>query len=120
MVVTPGVAQANPGGDPRKENAMSTYFVCFNYTDQGIRTIGGSTTRLPDLKRRIQAMGGELIGFYLTMGMFDTVAIITAPDDKALTRLVLSVAAAGNVKTTTMKAFTESEFLEIVSGLPGS
>ena len=99
---------------------MSTYFICFNYTDQGIRTIGGSTTRLPDLKRRIQEMGGELIGFYLTMGPFDTVAIISAPDDKAVARLVLSVAAAGNVKTTTMRAFPESEFLEIVAGLPGS
>jgi uncharacterized protein with GYD domain len=99
---------------------MPTFFVCFNYTDQGIRTIGGSTRRLPALKQAIQEMGGELKAFYLTMGMFDTVAIITAPDARSVAKLALSVGAMGNVRTTTMPAFTEAEFLEIVTDLPGA
>ena len=99
---------------------MPTYMVLFNYTEQGIRAIDRAAGRLDGLKKRLGELGGSLEAFYLTMGPFDTVAIISAPDDKAVARLVVSVAAAGNVKTSTMRAFPESEFLEIVSGLPGS
>ena len=47
---------------------MGTYFVCYNYTDQGMLSPGSSRKRFPLLKQRVVDMGGELIGFYLMMG----------------------------------------------------
>ncbi len=55
---------------------------------------------------------------YLTMGAYDLVAIIEAPSDQAAARFALTMGALGNVRTTTLKAFTESEFSDIVQSLP--
>jgi uncharacterized protein with GYD domain len=99
---------------------MGTYFVCYNYTDQGILSPGSSRKRFPLLKQSIADMGGELIGFYLTMGMFDTIAIVRFPNDETVAHFALSSTTKGYVKTVTMKAFTAEEYLDIISDLPGS
>ncbi len=52
------------------------------------------------------------------MGRYDVVAIVEAPDDKTITKLNLSVASAGNVRTETLRAFSESEYRDIIAGLP--
>jgi uncharacterized protein with GYD domain len=99
---------------------MNTYFVCYKYTDDGIKMPGASRHRFPLLKQRIADLGGELKGFYLTMGMFDTIAIVTFPDDETVARFTLSSTRAGYVSTVTMKAFTAEEYLDIISDLPGA
>ena len=52
------------------------------------------------------------------MGSYDIVEVIEAPDDESITRLALAVALAGNVRTTTLRAFSEKEFEKIVRSLP--
>lgn len=99
---------------------MGTYFVCYNYTDQGMLSPGSSRKRFPLLKQRVVDMGGELIGFYLMMGMFDTVAIVRFSNDEVCARFALSSTTQGYVRTVTMKAFTAEEYLDIISDLPGS
>jgi uncharacterized protein with GYD domain len=99
---------------------MPTYMVCYNYTDEGIRMPGASARRLPLLKQRVSDLGGRLEGFYLTMGMFDTVAIVAFPNDETVARFALGSASLGYVTTTTMKAFSEAEYLEIIRDLPGA
>jgi uncharacterized protein with GYD domain len=51
---------------------------------------------------------------YVTMGDYDIVAVTEGPSDEVASAVALSIASQGNAKTTTMRAFTESEFAEIV------
>ena len=97
---------------------MGTYIALFNYTDQGIRNIKDSPDRAEAARKAIQDMGGDMKAIYLTMGTYDLIAIIEAPSDEVATRFVLATGALGNVRTTTLKAFTEAEFRDIVAGLP--
>jgi len=97
---------------------MPTYVSLINYTDQGIRAIKDSPKRLDAAKKLLKGMGGELKAFYLTLGSYDIVTVAEAPDDEAVAKFVLAVASGGNVRTTTLKAFTEAEFRKIVAGLP--
>jgi uncharacterized protein with GYD domain len=46
---------------------------------------------------------------YWTLGHYDLVAIIEAPDDKSATAFALAIGAAGNVRTETLRAFTKEE-----------
>ncbi len=55
---------------------------------------------------------------YLTMGAYDLVVLAEAPDDEAVAKFALAVCSRGNVRTTTLKAFTESEFKTIIGSLP--
>ena len=98
---------------------MPTYMILFNYTEQGIRAIREAGGRLDGLKKRLVEMGGELKAFYLTLGPYDTVAVVTLPDDETVARLSLLLGSTGNVRTVTMRAFPEPEYREILKELPG-
>jgi uncharacterized protein with GYD domain len=96
---------------------MPTYLSLVNFTDQGIRNIKDSPKRLDATKRALQKLGGELKSFYLTQGTFDAVLVFEVPSEEALTTFLLSTGAAGNVRTTTVRAFTEEEYRKHIKAL---
>ncbi len=96
---------------------MATFVCLLNYTDQGIRTIKESPARLDAAKRAFQAGGGELKQWYLAMGRHDAVIVAEAPNDETVAKLLLSIGALGNVRTETLRVFTESEYRNIVASL---
>jgi uncharacterized protein with GYD domain len=97
---------------------MATYIILGKYTEQGIRNIKQSPQRVDQVRSAIEAAGGKMPGFYLTMGQYDFVAISEAPDDETMTRVLLSVVSSGNVSTETLKAFPEADYRRIVASLP--
>ncbi|HYM30378.1 MAG TPA: GYD domain-containing protein [Candidatus Cybelea sp.] len=97
---------------------MPTYITLVNYTEQGIRTVKNAPARLNSVKKQLKDMGGELKAFYLTMGQFDIVTIVEAPDDETAAAMSLTIGAGGNVRTCTLKAFAEPEFRKIIKSLP--
>ena len=96
---------------------MSNYILLLNYTDQGIRTIKDSPKRVNAARELAREYGAELKDFYLTMGAYDIVSIVEAPTDEAATQFVLALGSLGNVRSTTLKAFTEAEYQKIVGAL---
>ena len=89
-----------------------------NLTEQGVKNIKDGPARIEEATQAIEAAGGKLIGFYLTMGQYDYVVIAEGPSDEVAMMQLLGLGAAGNIRTTTLKAFTKEEFAEIVKKLP--
>lgn len=96
---------------------MSTYIQLISWTEQGLRNLKDGPGRLETAKKALRDLGGELKSFHLTMGAYDAVAIFEAPSDEASVRFALQIAQAGNVRTQTLKAFTESEYRELAGAL---
>jgi uncharacterized protein with GYD domain len=96
---------------------MPTYIIQSQWTDQGIRNVKESAKRLDVGKKKLKEMGGDLKAFYLTTGSYDMLAIVEVPDDAALARHLLWLGAQGNLRTQTVRAFTEDEFRGIVAEL---
>ena len=94
---------------------MPTYLSLVNWTDQGIRNVKESPQRFDAFKKAVEAAGGKVIGFYLTMGRYDMVVIVEAPNDEVATTVILSTAKGGNVRTETMKAFPEDQYRGIIA-----
>jgi len=97
---------------------MPTYIVLVNWTDQGIRNVKESPQRLDATKKAIEAAGGKLIGFYLTMGRYDEVLIVEGPSDEVAATLALSAGSQGSVRTETLKAFPEAQYRGIIAKIP--
>jgi len=97
---------------------MLTYISLIKYTHHDISTIKEGPGRREANKELLNRYGSELKAFYLTMGRYDIVTIIEAPDDTAAAKVALTVGSAGNVTTETLRAFTEDEYREIVAALP--
>jgi uncharacterized protein with GYD domain len=97
---------------------MPTYITLYKWTDQGIKNVKSAPARIDASINAAQAMGGKLHGVYVTVGEYDLAAISEWPNDESAAAMVLAQASQGNVKTTTMKAFTTAEFAEIVKKMP--
>ena len=94
---------------------MPTYIILANWTDQGIRTVKESPQRLATAKKVIEAAGGKMTGFYLTMGRYDMVAIAEAPNDESVATIMLDLGSGGGIRTETMRAFTEDQYRDIIA-----
>jgi uncharacterized protein with GYD domain len=97
---------------------MATYILLSNYTDQGIRNVKESPKRLDAVRELAKQFGAQIKDVHLTFGAYDFVLTVEAPDDAAMAKFNLAVASRGNVRTTTLKAFSEADFRKIVSSLP--
>lgn len=97
---------------------MATYISLLSYTNKGAEKIKESPARLDASRKLFQSMGAELKEFYLVMGQYDAVAILEAPDDETVAKLLLVVGSQGNVKTQTFRAFAEDEFRKVIAALP--
>jgi uncharacterized protein with GYD domain len=97
---------------------MPSYLSLISWTDQGIKTVKDSPARLDAAKAAITAAGGRLIFFYSLMGEYDLAILTEFADDETATRVLLAQGAAGNIRTTTFKAFQESEFRALIASMP--
>ncbi|MPY95944.1 MAG: GYD domain-containing protein [Acidimicrobiia bacterium] len=97
---------------------MATYIMLMSYTDVGIQHFKNIGDRLEHARRGAVELGAELQAFYLTMGQYDAVAVVEAPDDETAAKLSLVNAANGRVRIHTMRAFTEPETVQLASELP--
>ena len=96
---------------------MATYLSLINWTEQGIRTVKDSPKRLEAARKALKKLGGELKAFYMLQGHYDGVLIFDIPSDEELAKFLLTTGVAGNVRTTTLRAFTEEEFMKHIAAL---
>jgi len=96
---------------------MATYIALSNFTDQGIRNVKDTTKRADAVKDAAKKFGANMTQIYWTLGHYDLVAIIEAPDDKSATAFALAIGAAGNVRTETLRAFSKEEMNGILGKL---
>ena len=97
---------------------MATFIALTSFTQQGVQNFKVSPDRADQFKAMAQKAGVTIKQIYWTMGSFDAVTILDAPDDKAATAVMLSLASLGNVRTQTLRAFDASEIKEIISNVP--
>ena len=91
---------------------MPKYVVLMNWTEQGIRTFNESVDRYEAVQRIGDVSFTET---YWTVGQYDLVGIAEAPDDESLAAALLKVGAAGNLRTTTMRAFDADTMRNIIA-----
>ncbi len=96
---------------------MSTYFILANWTEQGIKAVKASPKRLRAAKRLAKDCGVKFRSYHMTLGQYDGIATVEAPNDEAMARFALALVSAGNLRTTTLKGFTEQEYREIIGSL---
>ncbi len=88
---------------------MATYIALLNFTDQGIRNVKDTTKRADAVKDAAKQFGAKMTQIYWTLGHYDLVAIIEAPDDESVTAYALAIGAAGNVRSQILRAFSKDE-----------
>ncbi len=94
---------------------MPSYITLINWTDQGARNYKDSVDRYEAAQKAMSAAGVSFKDIYWTIGPYDLVGIVEAPDDETATAALLTVAGQGNIRTTTLRAFSGSEMRGVIA-----
>lgn len=94
---------------------MARYVALFNWTDQGVRNDKQTTARGEAFAKLLATLNSHLVDLQWTLGPYDIVAVIEAPDDETMTAAMLRLGELGNVRSTTMRAFTSEEVDRIIA-----
>jgi uncharacterized protein with GYD domain len=94
---------------------MPTYVSLINWTEKGVAGFKDTVDRAEAGKELAKRFGGTLKEIYWTVGPYDIVTISEAPDDETATAFALSLAGQGNVRTTTLRAFSGDEMRGIIA-----
>ena len=97
---------------------MPKYISLVKYTSKGMENVKESVNRYEAFKQLCESVGGKVEGMYLTMGRYDIVVIVDAPNPEAAAKVLLTTGSGGAVRTETLQAFSEEEYRKIISELP--
>jgi uncharacterized protein with GYD domain len=95
-------------------DVLSNFVILGNWTEQGIRKVGEAPTRIKTTRSMIEKAGGKM-QLFLTMGKYDFVMIVEIPKDDDMAAVLLCIASMGNIRTVSMKAWTEAEATKILT-----
>jgi uncharacterized protein with GYD domain len=94
---------------------MPHYVCLFDWTDQGTKTVTDTVDRVGSASEMTQSKYGvSLEHVYWTVGAYDDVGVLEAPDVESLSAFLLELASAGNIRSTTMRAFDRDEMSSII------
>jgi len=96
---------------------MSAYILLCNFTDQGIRTIKEVPKRRAAAQELGKKFGVDIKAGYLAIGAYDLVIHAQSASDDAMAKFLLSLASKGNVRTTTVKIFSQEESDKIIDAV---
>ena len=88
---------------------MATFVVLIDWTEQGVGKFKDSVDRYEAAESQFQEMGVRFRDIYWTLGSHDIVSIVDAPDSETLAAALLRLASQGNLRTTTLRAFSAEE-----------
>ncbi|WP_027945611.1 GYD domain-containing protein [Amycolatopsis taiwanensis] len=94
---------------------MPTYITLLSWTDQGIRACKETAERADAFAAALQKLGAKLVNIYWTIGPYDLVGVVEAPDDETATAALLQLGGLGNVRSTTLRAFGRDEVERIIA-----
>src|SRR5207248_1675648 len=94
---------------------MPAYIVLTNFTEQGVRNVKETTKRAQAFRETAKKLGITVKELFWTLGQYDSMAVVEAPDEASVTALGLSIGAQGNIRTQTMRAFSGDEMTKILA-----
>jgi uncharacterized protein with GYD domain len=96
---------------------MSAYVLLCNFTDQGIRGIKEGSNRRAAAREMAKKLGVDVKTAHLAMGTYDLLIHAEAASDEAMAKWALSLASKGNLRTNTIKVFSEAETDKILAAV---
>ena len=94
---------------------MVRYLALINFTEQGAKQFSQTLQRSEAFEKAAQQAGASIKGLYWTVGRYDGVLVLEAPDEATAIGLIAKLAADGNVRTQTLRALDRNEMKAVVA-----
>ena len=94
---------------------MPTYILLSKLTPQGVQTLRSNPDRLREVNRDVEELGARVLHQWATLGEFDFVSVVEAPDTATVARVSVALGARGSTRIATLPALTVDEFIQTLS-----
>jgi uncharacterized protein with GYD domain len=94
---------------------MAIYILLSRLSQQGIQTLKSNPDRLHEVNRDVEELGAKVLHQWATLGDFDFVNVIEAPDTATVARVSVALASRGSVRVQTLPALSIDEFVSTIS-----
>lgn len=90
---------------------MPVYVMLTRLTDQGAKTVKTNPERIVEVDDQLRDMGLKVLNQYVTLGRYDFVNIVEAPDEETIARVGIELASRGSIRIETLAALPLDQFV---------
>lgn len=90
---------------------MPIYILLSKLTVQGVQTLRSNPSRLREVNRDVEELGAKVLHQWATLGEFDFINVVEAPDEATIARVSVSLGARGSARLQTLPALEIEQFL---------
>lgn len=91
---------------------MPTYIMLTRLTSDGVKTIKDNPGRVKEVTREVEQLGVKVLNQWATLGEYDFISVVEAPDEKAMAKLSVEMGSRGTVMNETLTAIEVEEFTQ--------
>ena len=88
---------------------MPTYVMLTNLTAEGVRTLKNNPGRVAEVNKEVEQIGAKVQAKYATLGQYDFVTIVEAPDEKTMAKVSVELGSRGTMSSQTLAAMPADE-----------
>ena len=90
---------------------MPTFIMLSRLSPEGVQTIKNNPQRIKEVNREIEQFGAEVKAQWATLGQFDFVNVVDAPDEQTMARISLELGSRGTAKYESLPAIPVDDFI---------
>jgi len=94
---------------------MPLYIMMTNLTDEGRKTVKANPHRIKEVNKEVEAMGVKILAQYVTLGQYDFINILEAPNNETIAKVATELGARGTLQTNTLAALTLDNFINTLN-----
>jgi uncharacterized protein with GYD domain len=91
---------------------MPTYVMLTNLTSDGVRTLKNNPGRVAEVNKEVEQIGAKVLQQYATLGQYDFVTIVEAPDEKTMAKVSVELGSRGTMTSQTLAAMPAGELAD--------
>jgi uncharacterized protein with GYD domain len=93
---------------------MPTYVMLTNLTSEGVQTLKNNPTRIQEVNKEVEQLGVKVKAQWATLGQYDFITIVEAPDDKTMAKVSVELGSRGTMNSQTLAAIPAEEFASAI------
>jgi uncharacterized protein with GYD domain len=90
---------------------MPTFIMLTRLTADGVKTLKDNPTRVQEVNKEVEQLGVKVVNQWATLGEYDFVSVVEAPDEKTMAKLSVEMGSRGTTTNETMTAIPVDEFV---------
>jgi uncharacterized protein with GYD domain len=93
---------------------MPTYIMLSTLTPEGVQTVKNNPQRIKEVNKEIEQIGAKVVAQWATLGQFDFVNVVEAPDEKTMAKVSLELGSRGTARYQSLVAIPIDEFMAAI------